>query len=157
MEKTVYMSQILPTKYMALDLGDAWIGVAVSDPMGMLARPLETIRAEDLLTRLPKLLEQERVGTVVIGRPITCKGNDSTQTVKIDTLAKQLTELLPEVTWKSWDERLSSKRAQHVQISQKKKATKETKQQSHAIAAAFILDSFLQYLQIHSNVFSENE
>jgi putative Holliday junction resolvase len=151
------MSQTIATKHLALDLGDAWVGVAVSDPLGMLARPLETIRAEDLFIRLPQLLQQERVSTVILGRPITCRGTESSQTEKIDALAAQLANLFPNTVWKCWDERLSSKRAQQVQTGQKKKITKETKQQSHAIAAAFILDSYLFFLQSQNAKNNEDE
>ncbi len=129
-------------KALALDLGDVWIGIAISDPLWMIARPLETTTLPSLHNHLAALLKKERIHSIIVGCPITCSGKESSQTEKIKQQFDELKTLFPTITWHLWDERLSSKRAEQVQSGKKKNQNK--KEESHAIAAAFILDSFLQ-------------
>jgi len=129
-------------KILALDTGDAWTGVALSDAIGMFAKPYTTIETKNLLQFLSEIFTKEPVQKVVIGYPKTMRGTESDQTKKIVVLAKTLEEKFPTITWILWDERLSSKRADNL----KKAVTKEEKRKSHAIAAAFILTSYLDHL-----------
>lgn len=128
-------------KIAALDIGDAWTGIALSDPLHILARPYHTIAAKDLYKYIPLLLNKEPIETIVIGYPKTMRGTQSDQTKKIIQIKEKLAIDFPAVSWVLWDERLSSKRASSVQ----KARTKEEKLKSHAIAAAFILESYLTY------------
>lgn len=130
-------------KIMALDLGDRWVGTAISDPLGMFARPYKTVSAHDLKEFLFQTLGAENVSTVVVGYPKTMKGTESEQTKKVVALVEELKSIFDAVTWELWDERLTSKMALGV----KKEKTKEDKLKGHSIAAAFILESYLMYLQ----------
>lgn len=146
-------------KYLSLDLGDAWTGIAISDALGIVARPYKTVASEKLLQELKKILTEEPIGTIIVGYPKTMKGLESDQTRKVvaekELLEKTFSREYPTLSWLLWDERLSSKRATAVKIEQGKKTkTKEDKLQNHAIAAAFILDSFLQS---RAPVFEEEE
>ncbi len=136
-------------KILSLDLGDKWVGSAISDALGITCRPYKTVKIEDLIPFLEKVLPEENVGIVVVGRPTTLKGKESEQTLKIiekkEELEKQFCSLdHRKVEWILWDERLSSKRA--AQTMGKKYRTKEAKIDSHSIAAAFILQSYLDHL-----------
>ena len=137
-------------KYLALDLGDAWTGIAISDALGIVARPYKTVAAETIVAELQKILAEEKVGTIIIGYPKTMKGLESAQTKKViaekENLEKEFAQKFPDLSWILWDERLSSKRATAAKIEQGKKIkTKEDKLKNHAIAAAFILDSYLAF------------
>lgn len=131
-------------KIMGLDLGDQWTGVAISDSLGFFARPLQTVTTSDLDPALTELIEKERITTIIVGLPRTMKGTQSEQTNKVISQADHLKKTFPTISWIMWDERLSSKRAQAVKPSR----TKEEKLQSHAIAAAFILQSYLDHLSV---------
>lgn len=133
-------------KTAALDIGDAWTGIALSDPMGILARPYHTIAAKELFSYLPTLLQKEPIATVVVGYPKTMRGTESDQTRKIVEIKEKLALTFPTIKWILWDERLSSKRASSL----KSAKTKEDKLKSHAIAAAFILESYLQHLSYNN-------
>jgi putative Holliday junction resolvase len=139
-------------KIIGLDLGDQWTGVAISDSLGFFARPLQTVTTADLDPALAELIEKERVNTIIVGLPRTMKGTQSEQTNKVISHADQLKKKFPQITWIMWDERLSSKRAQAVKPSR----TKEEKLQSHAIAAAFILQSYLDHLSVVKRQNSED-
>lgn len=125
-------------KLLALDLGDRWIGTALSDKSQLLARPYKTVEKKELISFLTTLFENEEIAEVIIGNPRTLKGTDSQQTDKIAVDKKMLEEQFPGKTWILWDERLTSKHAQNMRI------TKD-KQEIHSIAAALILDSYLSY------------
>jgi putative Holliday junction resolvase len=139
-------------KIVGLDIGDQWTGIAISDALGMFARPHKTVPANTLATFLTEFLTQERIGTIVIGYPKTMRGTISEQTKKVEETKASLEAQFPNVTWILWDERLSSKRADAL----KSARTKEEKLQSHAVAAAFILSSYLDHLRFKSS-FSNDE
>lgn len=134
-------------KNLALDLGDAWTGIAISDVLGIVARPYTTVATKDISKALADIFKKETIGTVVVGYPKTMAGKESAQTLKIVAHKEQLEKEFPSVTWLLRDERLSSKRADALRIEQgKKQKTKEDKLKGHALAAAFILDSYLASL-----------
>jgi putative Holliday junction resolvase len=128
-------------KILALDIGDRWTGVAISDPLGILPRPYDTFKTSDLYVSLEKTIEKERISTIVVGLPTTLRGTESEQTKKIIVMADELKKHFPLIEWKLWDERLTSKQAATI----KSAKTKEDKLKSHAIAAAIILSTYLEY------------
>ena len=134
-------------KIMALDLGDQWVGIALSDTTQTFARPYTTVTADELEAFLEKTLQEEQIGQIIVGHPITMKGGQSIQTQKVITTKERLEKEFKQVPFILWDERLSSQRAETLG----KKKGKEEKLRSHARAAAFILDSYLTYLQAQKN------
>ncbi len=130
-------------KILALDLGDVWIGVAISDSERILARPYTTVATAQLPEFLKDIFSKESIDTVVIGYPKTMRGTISKQTEKIIHAKDRLVQLFPHITWILWDERLSSKRAASYSTS----FSREEKLKSHARAAAVILDTYLTFLQ----------
>lgn len=134
-------------KILALDVGDVWTGTALSDPLGMFAKPHQTIETDGLLSFLHTLFEKEKVETIVVGDPRTMRGTESEQTKKVRELAHTIEHEFPTKKLILWDERLSSKRADTL----KKATTKEEKVKSHSIAAAFILESYLQFRALQNH------
>jgi len=130
-------------KILALDMGDVWTGTAISDPTGTFARPYQTVKTKELEQFLAEKIEAENIEQIVVGHAKTLKGTESEQTKKIKTRAEELGLKFPTVSWVLWDERLTSKMA----AKGRKRKTAKDKLQSHSIAAAFILDSYLIYLQ----------
>ncbi len=137
------------SKIMALDLGDQWIGVALTDLSGMFARPLTTVPALELETFLAKTSKTEPIELIVVGYPKTMKGGESEQTLKVIAQKQKLEKQFPELAFVFWDERLSSQRAQQIGLRQTgqrhKGKSKEDKLKEHAVAAAFILDSYISF------------
>lgn len=128
-------------RILALDIGDQWTGIAMSDTLKMLAKPLETVKTSTLINHLKKLIDTHHVKTIIIGNPITLKGTESAQTKKVHAIKKQLEDALPTITWVLWDERLTSKQATAMQ----RKLMKQEALKEHAIAAAIILQTYLDY------------
>jgi len=128
-------------KTLALDIGDAWTGSAISDPSGTFSRPYRTVATDQLTHFLNEIFTSESIERIVIGYPRTMRGTESEQTKKVANSKKELELLYPTKQWILWDERLSSKRAAHG----KKIMSKEEKIKSHSVAAAYILESYLTY------------
>lgn len=129
-------------KVMALDLGDVWVGTALSDPLKIIAKPYQTVKLPDLLPFLHDVFKKEQVDTVVIGYPRTMRDTESQQTKKVLLQKEILEKEFPLKKYILWDERLSSKQAKTIQRQNSKiDSTKE-----HSIAAALILETYLQFL-----------
>jgi putative Holliday junction resolvase len=135
-------------KILALDIGDRWTGIAISDPLQMLARPYKTVASEQLNSTIADLIATEPISIIVAGYPKTLRGTESQQTHKIKATFEKLEEKFSSVKWVLWDERLTSKQAARIQ----RPKTKEDKLQSHSIAAALILGSYLDHLNFLKNM-----
>lgn len=100
-------------KVLALDYGSARTGVAVSDPTGTLARPLGTVEraaTEDGLKRLAELVRTEEPERVVVGLPLTLRGERGEQALETERFIELLTRAL-EVPVESFDERFTTQLA----------------------------------------------
>lgn len=127
-------------KILALDLGDQWTGTALSDALGILARPYQTVTTPLLIQFLEKIFKEEKISTIVVGYPKTMQGNESQQTKTIVAMKESLEKQFPEKIWALWDERLTSKQAGSLQ------SNKGDKQRIHSLAAALILESYLMHV-----------
>lgn len=140
----------LNMKIAALDLGDAWVGIALSDAMKISCKPYTTVARAELEGMLASFIAKESVTTVVVGYPVTVSaGTVSQQTEKIHKEFQALAQTFAIVAgqaidWALWDERFSSQYA--ATLHKRGFRTKEEKMQSHAIAAAFILQNYLDHL-----------
>jgi len=141
-------------KILSLDLGDRWVGTALSDGFGVSCKPYKTVELNGLDAFLALTIPQERITTVVVGYPKTFSGGQSEQTLRIVAKKEELEKKFGnvndvQITWILWDERLSSKRAAELHHNAK---SPEDKRKSHSIAAAFILQSYLDHLEFKKNM-----
>ncbi|MFC4495015.1 Holliday junction resolvase RuvX [Streptomyces ovatisporus] len=96
---------------LAVDVGDARIGVASSDPDGLLATPVETVPARDLPAaqrRLASLVTEYEPIEVVVGLPRSLKGGEGPAAAKVRGFAEQLARKITPVPVRLVDERLST-------------------------------------------------
>jgi putative holliday junction resolvase len=101
-------------RVLALDYGRARCGCAVSDPTGVLASPIEAVRAPATrrgLARLRTLVRENDVDRVVVGLPLTLAGRDSAQTIETREFATRLAGELP-VPVELYDERFTTRLAE---------------------------------------------
>jgi len=103
-------------RVVALDYGSARCGVAVSDPTGTLASPLEVVERPATrrgLARLAGIVREQGAATVVVGLPIGLSGRDTAQTAEARAFAERLRERLgARVGVELYDERFTTKLAQ---------------------------------------------
>jgi len=130
-------------RVLGLDYGDSRIGLALSDPLKMIASPLKTISnksSEFIKKNLSDLIIENDIELIVVGLPISLKGKETKQTKKVKLFIKQINCFtIPIFTQ---DERLSSISAKKSLMIQKIK-TGHNKQLIDSTAAAIFLQQFL--------------
>ncbi len=92
-----------------MDLGEAYSGVAISDPGRSLARPLEVVPSEELTEYLRTLLAEEGITEVVVGVPKTLGGELGFQAKRVLDRLVALRNEFPAVRFVEWDERLTTR------------------------------------------------
>ncbi|TDA64487.1 MAG: Holliday junction resolvase RuvX [Clostridia bacterium] len=130
-------------RVMGFDVGDKTLGVAVSDPTGLIAQGLTTLRRQggQEMQAVKELLQQYQVEGIVVGLPLNTNGTSGPQAAKTREWGRRLSEEsgLPVVFW---DERLSTVAAERVllegDISRRKRRKVIDK-----LAASIILQSYL--------------
>ncbi len=130
-------------RYLGLDVGDRWIGVAVSDPSAKLASPLTIIRRSNDITDLEaitRIIEQHQVKLVVVGLPRMLSGKQGIQADKVEAFTQQLRRRT-EVPVEFRDEWLTTVSARRLM--QESGTKKISRKRDDAIAAAIILQAFL--------------
>ena len=103
-------------KVMALDYGSARTGVAVSDPTGVIARPLcvvERVRTDAGLAELVRLVREEQPEQVIVGLPLTLRGEHGEQARETEAFAEKLRGIL-DVPVLLFDERFTTDLAQQT-------------------------------------------
>ena len=125
-------------KVLALDYGSARTGVAVSDPTGTLARPLGVVEhaaTESGLAEVARLVREEDVARVVVGLPLTLRGERGAQARETDAFVEALRAAV-DVPVESYDERFTTGLAQ---------ADASPDAPEDARAAAHLLSSYLAW------------
>ena len=136
---------VLGDKILALDVGDQWVGSAISDVTHTIAKPYQTVAAAELKHFLQEVVQAEPIRLIIVGHPRTMKGTASEQTTTVEHFFTELKTAFPSVHWLLWDERLSSKRASSQRTH--KIPTRDERKRAHSVAAAYILDSYLTFLK----------
>jgi putative Holliday junction resolvase len=129
---------------LGLDIGDKRIGVALSDPDGILASPLTIItrRDESLdIKAITDIISQQRVGQVIVGLPRSMDGSLGKQVEKVKAFTQRLASRI-QVPLEYRDERLTTVMAERLVQAAKTRKTKG-KARHDAQAAAIILQGYL--------------
>ncbi len=145
-------------RVLALDIGQRRVGVAISDPDGLLATPLTVLDAEDLAgsDRVTRLIEDHGVELVVVGLPLTMGGEEGPQASSVRAVAEEMARNLP-VPVHYHDERLSTAAARRALRESGRGPDKEVRGQVDKMAAAVFLQSFLDSGGARGGPGSENE
>lgn len=132
-------------KYIALDVGDVRIGVAKSDIMGILASPLEVIdrRKTKAVERIAQILKDENTKSLVIGIPKSLDGTEKRQAEKVREFIEKLNKNIENLEIFEVDERLTTVQADRLLNETNRKGALEKRKVVDKVAAAIILQSFL--------------
>ena len=131
-------------RILGLDVGDRRIGVAISDPLHIIASPLSVIDRKidsNYIGAIQKIIDEKEVEAVVVGLPLTMKGLESPQTEKVKKFNEELIQKI-NIPLYSIDERLSSVTAQNSLIQQGIK-TGHNKGAIDQTAAAIFLQNYI--------------
>ena len=132
-------------KYIALDIGDVRIGVAKSDIMGIVPTPLEVINRKKVksVQRIKELCEQENTKSLVVGIPKSLDGTEKRQAEKVREYIEKLKKNIEGLEIYEVDERLTTVSADRMLNEANKKGALEKRKVVDKIAAAIILQTFL--------------
>jgi putative Holliday junction resolvase len=133
-------------RVLAIDLGTKRTGLAVTDPLKMLANPLETVDTAVLMDFLKAYCAKEEVDTLVLGLPIRLNGQDNEMTPRVMAFKSELEKTFTTLKVELIDERFTSKMALQSMIAMgsKKKDRREKAGNLDKVSAAIILQSYLE-------------
>jgi len=127
---------------LGLDVGDKRIGVALSDPDGILASPLTIINCQNEQTDIAAIvdiIQQNQVGKIIVGLPLSMNGSMSKQAEKVQAFTEELRGCT-DIPVEYRDERLSTVSAKRL-MQTVKRVNRETRHD--AVAAALVLQGYL--------------
>jgi putative holliday junction resolvase len=130
---------------MAIDYGMKRTGIAVTDPLRIIATALETVETKNIFTFLSSYFQKESVDEIVIGLPKTLRNEDSGNAAAVRVFADQVKQKFPTKPVHFIDERFTSSIAKQTMIAGgMKKKDRRVKGNVDMISATLILQSFLE-------------
>lgn len=131
------------TRALGIDLGDARVGVAATDDLGMLAHPLETIqvKAGGVMKRILELAKQKNVSAIVVGMPRNMDGTFGPAAQKAREFIETLRAATP-CRVVEWDERLTTVSAQRS-LHEAGRNSREQRKVIDQVAAQILLQNWL--------------
>ena len=138
----------MSARILCIDFGEKRIGLAISDPLGILARPLEVIERkrskEDYYTLLA-VVEEHDVEKIVIGLPLNMDGSEGFMVRAMRAFSAELQKIC-KIEIIEFDERLTSHQAGRALASASPKGKKKRKTKIDAVSAQIILQTYLDSL-----------
>jgi len=135
-------------RVLGVDVGERRLGVALSDPAGVVAHPLVTLRRQSWrrdLKILRELVERHKVERVVVGLPLRMDGTVGTSAKSALQFAERLRRAL-EVSVELWDERFTTLQAERA-LRESGTPPSRRRDLLNRVAAALILQSYLDHLR----------
>ena len=132
-------------RILALDYGKKRTGIAVTDPLKIIATGLETIDSKALIPYLKKYFAQEEVELILIGYPLNMDDTPTDATPLVDKCIKDLKRVFPDMPLETTDERMTSKMASSAiaEMGLKKK-DRQKKELIDEVSAVIMLQEYLE-------------
>jgi putative Holliday junction resolvase len=131
-------------RIIALDFGKKRTGIAVSDPLKIIATALDTVDSNELIGYLKKYIAQEQVEKILIGYPLNFDNTPTHATPLVDKFIVKFGNVFPQMAVEKIDERMTSKMAsQAIAGMGLKKKDSEKKELIDAVSAVMMLQEYL--------------
>ncbi|MCF8294788.1 MAG: Holliday junction resolvase RuvX [Bacteroidales bacterium] len=131
-------------RLLAIDYGRKRTGIAVSDPLQLIATGLTTIQSDSLLSWLKDYMQQEPVEKIIIGYPKTLRNEPAEAIRYINPVIKKIVQTFPEIPLVLMDERFTSKMAFQAMIDGGlKKKDRQDKAMIDKVSATILLQDFM--------------
>lgn len=132
-------------RLLAIDYGLKRVGLAVSDPMQIIATALDTVPAHTVINYLKKYCSEEEVEVFVVGKPLDLNLNETNSTAAVQKFVAQLKKTFPNQPVHLHDERFTSKMALDAMIrGGSTKKDRRKKENIDKVSATIILQSFME-------------
>ena len=134
-------------RILCIDYGLKRTGVAVTDPLQIIATGLATVDSHQLISFLKNYFQLETVELIIIGEPKNLNDSDTHATPIVKEIIKKLKKEFPQLPIKTVDERYTSKMAKQAMIDMgMKKKDRRNKRTVDEIAATIMLQEYMQTL-----------
>jgi len=132
-------------RILALDYGKKRTGIAVTDPLQIIASALDTVDSNELIGYLKKYFQQETVEKIIIGYPLNFDDSPTDATPLVEKFIGKFQHVFPNLPVEKWDERMTSKMAsQSISQMGLKKKDREEKGLIDQVSAVIILREYLE-------------
>ncbi|MFN3940516.1 MAG: Holliday junction resolvase RuvX [Chitinophagales bacterium] len=132
---------------MAFDYGAKRVGIAVTDPLKIIATGLTTCASEEIYVFVESYMHKESVELFVVGYPTNLNGHPTHATPLVQKFISQLRKKWPQIPIETWDETFSSRLAVKAMVdSGMKKKQRRDKATIDKISAVIILQEYLEHL-----------
>jgi putative Holliday junction resolvase len=135
-------------RILAIDYGRKRVGIAVTDPLQLVANGLTTLHPDEVFTFLSSYFKQEEVEEVVVGDPRQLDMRESEAAVYSKPFLRKFRQEFPGMTLRLYDERFTSRIAQQALIEGKaKKKTRQDKPLRDKMSATILLTSYMEHVR----------
>jgi len=147
--KNIYICHIIKktilSRVLAIDYGQKRVGLAVTDPLQIIASALDTVHVKDIWDYLSTYLSKEKVEKILVGYPMQMNNQPSQAVRFVNPFVKKLVKTYPDIMVELVDERFTSKMAHQTVIDAGlKKKDRQNKELIDRISATIILQSYLE-------------
>ncbi len=131
------------SRIMSIDYGTVRIGLALSDPLQIIANPFKVIQnsGEEVFSEINSIIKSEKVGKIIVGLPVNLEGKDTKKTTEVRDFFEKLKNRIS-IPIIYWDESYSSAEAEEM-LKKMGKSIKESRKVVDKFAASIILKSYL--------------
>ena len=132
-------------RILALDYGKKRTGIAVTDPLQIIASALDTVDSNELIGYLKKYFLKEQVEKIIIGYPLNWDDTPTDATPLVEKFIGKFANVFPQMPVEKWDERYTSKMASRAIAGMGlKKKDREKKELIDAVSAVIMLQEYLE-------------
>ena len=136
-------------RIIAIDYGSKRVGLAVTDPLKMIANGLTTVHSKDVIKFLEDYLKKEEVECIVVGEPKTLRNEPSDSARFIEPFVKHLRNKFPTMRIERYDERFTTAMAhQAMLLGGLKKKARQNKETVDMVSATIILQNYLDFIKL---------
>lgn len=132
-------------RILSIDYGRKRTGLAVTDPLQIIASGLATVESKQLINYLKEYFKKEQVELIIIGEPKNLDDTDTHATPLVEAFIKELLKQFPQIPVKKVDERFTSKMAKDAMLDMGlKKMQRRNKALVDEIAATILLQEYMR-------------
>jgi putative holliday junction resolvase len=132
-------------RILAIDYGKKRTGIAVTDPLRIIATALETVVSHEIFEFLKKYVSSENVDCFVVGLPLQSNGKPSESTKFVEPFVRKLATTFPEIPIQRMDERYTTVMAHQIILASGiNKKARQDKTLADKVSATIILQSYMQ-------------
>jgi putative Holliday junction resolvase len=128
-------------RILGIDFGEKRVGIAMSDPTGMIASPFKTVERAHVEEELEDIIEHYAIKTIVIGNPLRTDGKKGKREEEVKAFSRRIEQKL-NISVIPWDERFSTQAAERAMHEAEEKPSRD-RAKVDRIAAAIMLQSYL--------------